>query len=771
VWSAFDQEGRSCALPSISFRFSQEGSAMIRRGMSLLVVLAVVLPASAQDFTGPGTWAFTHTKDPFDSKALLDLRFLNEKEAGESGFLKVAPDGRGFVLGDGKPARLWAIGSDVYRKASREEMARHARFLAKLGVNMVRIHTQLNTGAKGSKLTDVDQKEIDHIWQFVAALKKEGIYVTISPYWATSRDVSNWGINGVTGQADLWGLLFFDAKVQEGYKAWARALYEPKNPYTDMPLAKDPAVGIIQVQNEDSLLFWTTMGMKPAIADRFGKKLGDWLVKKYGSLDKALAAWENVKHDQDKLGDGKVGLFKVWHMTQDLKGGLARRINDEHQFYAEIQRQFYADIGDFYRKELGCKQLLNASNWTTADNVRLNDTERWTYSALDVQAVNRYTGGTHVGDNNGWRIDPGHKFTASSCLTDPRSLPINLKQVVGQPIVITESTWVHPESYQTEGPFLIAAYESLTGVAGYYWFSATAVEFDLDPSLKFLNLGGQHPLFKWSCSTPAFAAQFPAAALLYRKGYLKRGEPVVHEERPMADVFERRVPLIAEDKSFDPNRYQGATGGEKSKVKGGADPLAFLVGPVEVKYGGDASKTTVADLARYIDKDKKTVASVTGELKLDYGNGLCTMNAPKAQGVSGFLKKAGEIKLADVRIQSQNEYATVYVVPLDDQQIKDSKKLLVQVGTSVRLTGWQTKPVAFKADGKNEVQGFEIVQTGKAPWRVIDTDVTLTINNAGIKTATLLDTAGYAAKKFDVEQAGGKLTVKLPANALYVVLE
>jgi hypothetical protein len=190
-----------------------------------------------------------------------------------------------------------------------------------------------------------------------------------------------------------------------------------------------------------------------------------------------------------------------------------------------------------------------------------------------------------------------------------------------------------------------------------------------------------------------------------------------------------------------------------------------------VKYGGDASKTTVADLARYIDKDRKIVTSVTGELKFDYGNGLCTMNAPKAQGASGFLKKAGEIQLADVRIQSQNDYATVYVVPLDDQPIKDSKKLLVQVGTTVRLTGWKTKPATFKADGKNEVQGFEIVQTGKAPWRVIDTEMTLTINNATIKSATLLDTAGYAGKKFEVERAGGKVTLKLPADALYVVLE
>jgi hypothetical protein len=733
--------------------------------------LTAAPPVSGQDFTGPGTWEFTHPKDSFEARALLDLRFLNEKEAGETGFLKVAPDGRGFIRGNGQPIRLWAIGSDVYRKATREEMARHARFLAKVGVNMVRIHTQLAPGKKGSRLTDVDEKEIDRIWQFVAALKKEGIYVTISPYWATRRDVTEWGLEDCTGTTDLWGVLFFDEKLQQGYKAWVRALYEPKNPYTGIPLAKDPAVGIIQIQNEDSLLFWTTQGMKPALLERLGKKFGQWLVQKYGSLEKAKQAWDGTGTDRDDFAKGMVGLYKAWHLTRDWKGGVAKRVNDEHQFYAETQRKFYAEMADFYRKELGCRQLLNASNWVTADPVKLNDTERWTYTAMDVLAVNRYTGGLHVGANNGWRIDPGHHFTSESCLTDPRALPINLKQVVGYPIVVTESTWVFPEDYQTEGPFLIAAYQSLSGVAGFYWFSATAPEYDLDPCLRFLNLKGQHPLFKWSCSTPAFVGQFPAAALIYRRGYVKQGEPVVHEERPLEDIWARKVPAIAEDRSFDPNRYEGATGGEKSKVQGGADPLAFLVGPVEVKYGGDPARTSVADLSKFIDRAKKTVRSTTGEIRLNHGIGLCTVDAPNAQGASGFLNKAGEIKLTDVTIRSANDYATVYLVSLDDQPVRTSAKLLVQTGTSARLTGWKAKPAEFKVSDKKEAKGFEVVATGVPPWRVVNTDMTLEINNPKLTKATLLDTAGYPVQKVEGKQADGKFTIRLPANTLYLVLE
>jgi hypothetical protein len=37
------------------------------------------------------------------------------------------------------------------------------------------------------------------------------------------------------------------------------------------------------------------------------------------------------------------------------------------------------------------------------------------------------------------------------------------------------------------------------------------------------------------------------------------------------------------------------------------DPLAFLVGPVVETFGGNAAKTTVADLSKFIDRDKKVV--------------------------------------------------------------------------------------------------------------------------------------------------------------------
>ena len=70
------------------------------------------------------------------------------------------------------------------------------------------------------------------------------------------------------------------AVLQRGYKAWLRRIYAAVNPYTGVPLAKDPAVAIIQIQNEDSLLFWTMQGIKGTAYKELCKLYGDWALKK-----------------------------------------------------------------------------------------------------------------------------------------------------------------------------------------------------------------------------------------------------------------------------------------------------------------------------------------------------------------------------------------------------------------------------------------------------------------------------------------------------------
>jgi hypothetical protein len=265
--------------------------------------------------------------------------------------------------------------------------------------------------------------------------------------------------------------------------------------------------------------------------------------------------------------------------------------------------------------------------------------------------------------------------------------------------------------------------------------------------------------------------QFPAAALIYRRGLLKQGEPVVVEHRSLDQIWKRELPLISEEARYDPNRDTGDTA-LRSASGGTLNPFAFLTGPVRVAYDSNVKQTRVADLERLIDHKKKVVRAVTGEITWDYGRGICAINAPMAQGATGFLDLVSRVPLKDVTIEAGNDYATILVVSLDDRPLKESRRILVQVGTLARPTGWIDREATFKSgDGKQTFRGKEIVSTGKMPWAVKDANITLKVANAGLRSATQLDANGRRGKRLRPETAGGVLSLKLPKDSLYLVLE
>ncbi len=274
---------------------------------------------------------------------------------------------------------------------------------------------------------------------------------------------------------------------------------------------------------------------------------------------------------------------------------------------------------------------------------------------------------------------------------------------------------------------------------------------------------------KWTYATPVMLGQFPAASLIYRLGYVKTGPAVVHEERSAANTWRRVTPLLAEGVAFDPNRDSGDRP-EDSPVKTDVDPLAFLVGRVEVAFNGDPAKSRVMDLAPYVDRAKGTIRAATGETAFDLNPGVFRVNAPKAQGAAGFLKAAGRQSLDDVEITCNNEYATIIVVPLDDLPINKSARLLVQAGTVNRLSDWAVRPQNVVLTG-GTTAAFRIVNVGKLPWRVENTEATVVIHNPLLSKAVALDPNGMpVAGPVKIESVKGGIRLKLPPDALYVIL-
>jgi hypothetical protein len=722
------------------------------------------------------TWAFTPVSDRFADNALVDLRSLNEAQSGEHGFVRLSESGDSFVDGHGKPLRFWAVGSEVYR-SSPDDMDRHCRFLAKLGVNLVRLHVTVADTSEGAEITDVNQKVIDGVFRFVKAAKQNGIYLIISPYYAHHETPKSWELAGYSDtKAQPWGAIFIDERMKHAYKEWTRRLYADVNPHTGLAIKDDPTVAILQILNEDSLFFWTMQRLPEPLLVQLRQRFSGWLAQHYDSVSKAFDSWHGEAHPEDNRASNIAGLYDTYQLTLDHDGPKAKRVRDQVQFLAELQREFYAEMGRHLRNELGCKQLLNATNWRTADDQRLKALERWTYRALEIDAENEYYGSDyqHIGENNGYRIDPGHFFVNESCLHKPLELTTNFVCGVGRPFIVTETSWKRPNLYQSEGPFLVSAYQSLGGVDAVCWFVATEPTWNTDPRRLFWPVGDSFALEKWTCSTPMLMGMFPAAALSYRRGDLEQGPVVAHEQRTPGSLYERQPSRLDDNEIYGVSRE---TEELKSPTRAGGRPsrAVFLVGRVtsEFKEQGDSQQPVLnpdIDLAAYLSPKEGSIRSATGQLEWNYKKGICTINAGKTQGVTGFLRSAGgSFSLSDVAIESSNVYASVWVVSLDDKPLRESRSVLIQVGTAERLTGWRTRPDELDWKG-NSIKGLRIVNSGRPPLRVANAHVRLTIDNPHLAECVVLDSGGYLRKTMALAPRGGKVSVDFPSDAMYAVL-
>jgi len=150
-------------------------------------------------------------------------------------------------------------------------------------------------------------------------------------------------------------------------------------------------------------------------------------------------------------------------------------------------------------------------------------------------------------------------------------------------------------------------------------------------------------------------------------------------------------------------------------------------------------------------------------------SGLVYVDAPQAQGVTGFLSRRDSHHLTDMELSCGNEYATVLVVSLDAEPIARSRQLLIQVGTTARPSGWRERPTRVGKD-EHATEGFEIVDHGTAPWLVEDVDAVLTLRNSNVTEAVKLDPNGYAVKFRPVETLEDGIRIRLPRNAKYTIL-
>lgn len=302
---------------------------MLKSGMRAKLLLIsflsmLLLPLSPLGSQEPpqsddGTWypfVLSEQLDP-NSPANMGKQVL-DAPAGKHGFVTVK--GSNFVFEDATPARFW--GTNLCFSAcfpSKEQAEKMADRLAFFGFNAVRLHhmdfffepqgifKDTYPGAENpqdKKTGILSPEQLDKLDYLVYQFKIRGIYVDMNLLVArrfTEADgVKDAGKLGIAAKP----VSYFDARLIELQKQYARDLLTHVNPYTKLRYADDPAVALVEITNENSIFdFWKWNRLngplagfkKDSIPDYYVKELDTlwniWLKNKYKTPQGVIAAW------------------------------------------------------------------------------------------------------------------------------------------------------------------------------------------------------------------------------------------------------------------------------------------------------------------------------------------------------------------------------------------------------------------------------------------------------------------------------------------------
>jgi hypothetical protein len=699
-----------------------------------------------------GWFAFQPNDDPFRPDAGFDLRLLNEKQAGDEGFINVK-DGQFIHSATGNVERFWGVNGPPGGMNDPKELRRCARMLAKRGVNLIRIH-----GGYFNSDGEVDPAKVQHAIAIVEAMKAQGIYTDFSVYWYgffSPKPNTPW-LPGYDGKTNPYAALFFNPDFQKKYEEWWTALLTTPSTTTGRRLIDEPACASLEIQNEDSLFFWTFTDTRiPDVEMRIVEKLfGDWLIQKYGSLAAALKAWPGVTTNRDAPAEGRIGFRPIWNLFNER----TTRDLDTVAFMTSLQHSFYdKEIG--FLRWLGFKGVITTTGWTTASPQYLGPLDKYTNTAGDYIDRHGYFGGSRKGENDGWALMSGQVYTDRSALRFDPEEPGKPKLFVnplmdphydGKPSMISETSFDRPNHYRSEGPLYYACYGALQQSSGFIFFALDGMNWSVQPGY-FMQ--------PWSLISPAAMGQYPAAAVLYRQGLVSAGDVLVDLNLKIADLENLSGTPMPQDASFDELRAKDIPSGKVLKADSVIDPLVHYAGRTNVSFSESGGSPKLIDLAPYVDRAARTVTSTTHELKLDYGNGILTINAPAAQGASGNLKAAGPVQTADLSIQSDMDLGHIITVALDGKPLASSKKILLQVMSEERPTGFRTTDIG------NDTH--RITDLGHDPWRVEELSGTVAFKRADAATlkVTALDFNGYP-----MHAVGTASEIKLAPNVIYYLV-
>ncbi len=597
--------------------------------------------------------------------ARIDLSFLLDCPAGKDGFVTVR-DGH-LVRPDGTRLRLWGVNVTDWSDGSilipsKKDAPFYAATLARFGVNCVRLHFLDFFAPRGlidptrddSQHFDADQ--LDRLDFWIAELKNRGIYIDLN--LAVGR---TYKAGDAVRDYDQIGwakaITYFDPRLIELQKSYAARLLTHYNPYTGAEYRHDPAIVIVELINENSLVeAWRQGRLHPVDGQASDANWRPITTYYADTLDRLYNEYlDRLRPEELARIRALAGITAKAPMPRlrpdEFAAAPAEQFHAEAALYIEIERSYFRDMKAFLKETLGVRSLLIGSN-----DHNHNQSGYPTVSAnalLDILDGHVYW--QHP-DNSAERNTPMVNDPCASTIAR-----LSRTSLVGQPFIVSEVNHVFPNDWISEGIPILAAYAGFQDWDGIIWYT---FEPKANPGWE-PYIGDAFDI----SLDPVRMPQIAAGALAFLRG----------DVSPAVATIERTYTAEQVRASLRLNSN------ETPYYTPGFPPS--LVFRHKVRVGSlDGSPTEPLTAL-----DMSPVVSDTDELcwhTAPEGNGLVIVDTPRAQALIGFVR-ANRKSTRNLIANVANTFCAVTLTSLDGQPIAHSGRLLLTVGGRVENAGQQ----------------------------------------------------------------------------------
>ena len=659
-----------------------------------------------------------------NSGSPADVSFLLDAPAGRTGFIGVR-DGH-LTYPDGRRFRIWGVNMTGSANFPAQEQAPAvAAHLARFGLNCVRMHF-LDSRSPGGLVDGtradtrvLDPKQFERLDFFIAELKKRGIYVDLNLNVGRIYKAGD-GVRDAEYLGFAKALTYFDERLLELQREYARQLLTHFNPYTKSEYRHEPAVLCIEFMNENSLV-------ESWVSNRLQGK----------AARENPGTWTDITESYERALTEK---YHKWLEAQSLPvvprlspaefaGASLERFRREAAFYMEIEERFHRSMQRYLKDELGVKSLLLGTsdhNHGISGYPLLHSVSR-----LDIVDGHVYWQQPRSLEEPGTGRRIGFEIDNTPMVNDPlHSTVVQLSRSAfqGKPYTVSEVNHPFPSEYASEGIPILAAYAAFQDWDGIFWYT-----FEHGQSAEWAARQPGHFEIR---TDPVKMSELAAGGVMFQRADVRKAVETVTRSYSPAQVYESlRLPRT-EGPYFTPG-FPLAT----PLVHGSR--IASLDGPPTGTFAVFPSGPLISDTK-----------------ELAWREGLVVVDSDRSQALVGSVSGHTCRNLA---VNVQNRFCTILLTSLDGAPLGRARRMLLTTGGRVANTGmkWNEKRTS-------------LTDWGTAPTVIEPVTGTITLRGlvgAASLEAAALDGAGHLIGKVKTSKAaaGWDIAVGDPATPWYVI--